>query len=212
MPKLTKVIATLGPATETEEIMRELILAGMNIARFNTKHGTPEWHLERIHRVKKVAKELGKAVGVLLDLQGPEIRINLKDDKSFELKKDDEVKFVSTDPAEKEMNIPQIVVDAIQVGDQVSVDDGICEFEIIKKEDKSLTAKTLNPCVIKHRKTMNTPGIVIDMPSLIDNDLVQLDNMTDKDIDFVGLSFVRNKKDIAILWENISEMTGGGKK
>jgi pyruvate kinase len=205
MPKLTKVVATLGPATETEEIMRELILAGMNIARFNTKHGTPEWHLERIHRVKKVAKELDKAVGVLLDLQGPEIRINLKDEQNFEVKKNDEVSFVSTEPEEKEMNIPQIVVDAIQVGDLVSVDDGICEFEIIKKDEKSLTAKTLNPCVIKHRKTMNTPGIVIDMPSLIDNDLVQLDNMTDADIDFVGLSFVRNKKDIAILQDELKK-------
>lgn len=205
MPKLTKVIATLGPATETEEVMKELILAGMNIARFNTKHGTPEWHLERIHRVKKVAKELGEAVGVLLDLQGPEIRINLKDEKSFELQQNDEVKFVAGDPAEKEMNIPQIVVDVIQVGDLVSVDDGICEFEIIKKEENGLIAKTLNPCVIKHRKTMNTPGIIINMPSLIDNDLLQLDNMTDEDIDFIGLSFVRNKEDIAILKEELKK-------
>jgi pyruvate kinase len=205
MPKLTKVIATLGPATETEDIMKELILAGMNIARFNTKHGTPEWHLERIRRVKKVARELDKSVGVLLDLQGPEIRINLKNEKSFDVQKDDEVKFVSGDPAEKEMNIPQIVVDAIQVGDLVSVDDGICEFKITKKEAKSLIARTLNPCVIKHRKTMNTPGIVIDMPSLIDNDLIQLDNMTDADIDFVGLSFVRNKTDIAILRDELKK-------
>jgi pyruvate kinase len=205
MPKLTKVIATLGPVTETEEIMKELILAGMNIARFNTKHGTPEWHLERIHRVKKVAKELGKPVGVLLDLQGPEIRINLKNEESFELEKDEEVKFVVTEPGEKEMNIPQIVVDAIQIGDLVSVDDGICEFKVSDKNEKSLTVRSLNPCVIKHRKTMNTPGIVIDMPSLIDNDLVQLDNMSDKDIDFIGLSFVRNAKDIAILKDELKK-------
>ncbi len=205
MPKLTKVVATLGPATETEEIMRELILAGMNIARFNTKHGTPEWHLERIHRVKKVAKELGKPVGVLLDLQGPEIRINLKNEESFELEKGEEAKFVISEPAEKEMNIPEIVVNAIQVGDLVSVDDGICEFEVNDKDEKSLSVKALNSCVIKHRKTMSTPGIVIDMPSLIDNDLTQLDNMSDKDIDFVGLSFVRNAKDIAILKDELKK-------
>lgn len=205
MPKLTKVIATIGPATETEEIMRELILAGMNIARFNTKHGTPDWHLERIHRMKKVAIELNKAVGVLLDLQGPEIRINVKDGASFELKKDEEVKFVAGQPAEKEMNIPQIVIDAIQVGDLVSIDDGICEFKVIKKEDQTLIAQTLNHSVVKHRKTMNTPGIVINMPSLIANDLEQLDNMTDEDIDFVGLSFVRNEKDIAILKDELKK-------
>jgi pyruvate kinase len=205
MPKLTKVVATLGPATETEEIMKELILAGMNIARFNTKHGTPEWHLERIHRVKKVAKELGKPVGVLLDLQGPEIRINLKNEENFDLEKGEQAKFVIAEPGEKEMNIPQIVVEAIQVGDLVSVDDGICELKVSDKNEKSLTVEALNPCVIKHRKTMNTPGIVIDMPSLIDNDLVQLDNMSDSDIDFVGLSFVRNAKDIAILKDELKK-------
>ena len=205
MSKLTKVIATLGPASETEEVMKELILAGMNVARFNTKHGTPAWHLERIHRVKKVAKELDKAVGVLLDLQGPEIRIDLKDGGSFELEKDGETKFVVGEPAENEISIPEIVVDSIQVGDVISIDDGICEFSIIKKEDKVLVARALSPFVVKHRKTLNTPGIVIDMPSLVPNDLEQLDNMTDDDIDFVGLSFVRNAKDIAILQDELKK-------
>lgn len=205
MSKLTKVIATLGPASETEEIMKDLILAGMNVARFNTKHGTPAWHLERIHRVKKVARELDKAVGVLLDLQGPEIRINLKDGESFELAKDEESKFVIGEPAKNEISIPEIVIDSIQVGDLISVDDGICEFSIIKKENKVLLARALNAFVVKHHKTLNTPGIVIDMPSLVPNDLEQLDNMTDDDIDFVGLSFVRNVKDIAILQDELKK-------
>lgn len=205
MQKLTKVVATLGPATETEAVMEQLIKAGMNIARFNTKHGTPEWHLERIHRVKKVAKKLGESVGVLLDLQGPEIRINLKDGEAFDLKAGEKAKFVSTEAGVKEMNIPQIVVDAIQVGDEVSVDDGICEFKVVAKDKKSLTVEALGDFTIKHRKTMNTPGIVIDMPSLIPNDLVQLDNMTDDDIDYVGLSFVRNAKDIAILRDELKK-------
>ena len=205
MSKLTKIVATLGPATETEEIMEALINAGMNVARFNTKHGTPEWHLERIHRVKKVAKKLNKSIGVLLDLQGPEIRINTKDGASFEVKENDLIKFTSELPGEKEMNIPTNVVEAIQIGDMVSIDDGICEFEVVEKDKTSLTVKVLGDYTIKHRKTMNTPGIVIDMPSLIENDLVQLDNMTDNDIDFVGLSFVRDTKDIAILRDELKK-------
>ena len=205
MQKLTKIVATLGPATETEEIMADLIKAGMNIARFNTKHGTPEWHLERIRRVKKVARELNESVGVLLDLQGPEIRINLKDGEAFDLKKGEQARFVSGKPNEKEMNIPQLVIEAIQVGDLVSVDDGICEFKVEARTKDSLTVKALSDFTVKHRKTMNTPGIVINMPSLIDNDLVQLDNMTDQDIDFVGLSFVRNAKDIAILRDELKK-------
>nr|MBP9781204.1 pyruvate kinase [Candidatus Woesebacteria bacterium] len=70
MSKATKIVATIGPATESEEIIEELIHAGMNVARFNTKHGTPEWHSERILRVKQVAKRMGVSIGVLLDLQG----------------------------------------------------------------------------------------------------------------------------------------------
>lgn len=205
MSKLTKIIATLGPATETAETMEALIKAGMNVARFNTKHGTPEWHLERIHRVKKVAKKLNQAIGVLLDLQGPEIRINTKDGASFEVKENELIKFTSQPPAAKEMNIPSNVIEAIQIGDLVSIDDGICEFEVVEKDQTTLTVKVLGDYTIKHRKTMNTPGIVIEMPSLIENDLVQLDNMTDADIDFVGLSFVRDAKDIAILRDELKK-------
>lgn len=205
MSKLTKIVATLGPATETAEVMENLIKAGMNIARFNTKHGTPEWHLERIHRVKDVAKKMGKSVGVLLDLQGPEIRINVKDGGSFELKAGETAKFVSTEPGDKEMNIPANVIEALQVGDTVSTDDGACEYKVIKKDKTSATVTSPTDITVKHRKTMNTPGIVIDMPSLIENDLVQLDNMTDDDIDFVGLSFVRDTKDIAILRDELKK-------
>lgn len=205
MQKLTKIVATLGPATETAEVMEALINAGMNVARFNTKHGTPEWHLERIHRVKAVAKKLGKSVGVLLDLQGPEIRINTKDGATFELMAGEQAKFVSTPPGEKEMNIPANVIEALQVGDVVSTDDGACEYKVVKKDETSATVESPTNATVKHRKTMNTPGISIDMPSLIENDLVQLDNMTDADIDFVGLSFVRDTKDIAILRDELKK-------
>ncbi len=205
MQKLTKIVATLGPATETAEVMEALINAGMNVARFNTKHGTPEWHLERIHRVKAVAKKLGKSVGVLLDLQGPEIRINTKDGVAFELKVGEQAKFVSTPPGEREMNIPANVIEALQIGDTVSTDDGACEYKVVKKDETSATVESPTDVTVKHRKTMNTPGISIDMPSLIENDLIQLDNMTDADIDFVGLSFVRDTKDIAILREELKK-------
>lgn len=205
MNKLTKIVATLGPATETAEVMEALINAGMNVARFNTKHGTPEWHLERIHRVKEVAKKMGKSIGVLLDLQGPEIRINTKDGAPFELKAGETAKFVSTEPGEREMNIPANVIEALQVGDTVSTDDGACEYKVVKKDKTSVTVQSPIDITVKHRKTMNTPGIVIDMPSLIENDLVQLDNMTDDDIDFVGLSFVRDTKDIAILRDELKK-------
>lgn len=201
MKKNTKIVATIGPATETEEIIRDLIKAGMNVARFNTKHGTPQWHQDRIKRVRRVAKEMDVSIGILLDLQGPEIRINLPEEKDFDMKEGDIAVF-SHDKSKSDKNlilIPENVVHVLQRGNFILLDDGVCEFEITQKHDDYFSAKALSDFSVKHRKTMNTPGITIDMPSLIDNDFIQLDGVTNDDIDFVGLSFVRDKKDIKIL-------------
>lgn len=206
MLKRTKIVATIGPATETEAVIEQLIAAGMNVARFNTKHGTPDWHLERIKRVKAVAKRMNVGVGILLDLQGPEIRINLPEQKAFEVKEGDEVLFADETLAEadrpqtdKLILIPSNVITTLQEGHTILLDDGLCEFEVTGKRDGALVVKALGDFPVKHRKTMNIPGVNVDMPSLIPADLVQLDNMTDADIDFVGLSFIRDKKDIEIL-------------
>ena len=207
MNKSTKIVATIGPATETEEIIKELILAGMNVARFNTKHGTPEWHQERMRRVRKVAEEMGVAIGILLDLQGPEIRITLPTDDAFNVIPGDRVTFTS-DPENKTPRtpyIPQIVVDTLKVGHQVSIDDGIGEFEVVEKNQNSLVCEAKGTFAVKQRKTLNTPGITINQPSLIPADLVQLDGANNDLVDFVGLSFVRNKKDIDILKEELAK-------
>ncbi len=201
MNKSTKIVATIGPATETEEIIKELILAGMNVARFNTKHGTPEWHQVRMRRVRKVAEEMGVAIAILLDLQGPEIRITLPTDESFAVVPGDKVTFTS-DPENKTPKtpyIPQMVVDTLQVGHQVSIDDGNGEFEVVEKNQNSIVCAAKGTFSVKQRKTLNTPGITIDQPSLIPADLVQLDGANNDLVDYVGLSFVRNKEDIAIL-------------
>ncbi|HEX7017877.1 MAG TPA: pyruvate kinase [Patescibacteria group bacterium] len=201
MHKQTKVVATIGPATETEEMLEQLILAGMNVARFNTKHSEPAWHNERIKRVKKVAKKLNTYVGVLLDLQGPEIRINLPDEKPFDVKAGDSVIFTS-DKEKQGKNIvwvPQDVVDSLSTENLVLLDDGAAEFIIVDKDAKSLVAKTITDCTIKHRKTMNTPGVVLDMPSLTERDYAYLDQVKPELVDFVGLSFVRTDNDVEIL-------------
>jgi pyruvate kinase len=205
--KRTKIVATIGPATETEEVIGQLIDAGMNVARFNTKHGTPEWHRERVLRVRKVAQEKGLPVAVLLDLQGPEIRVNLRNGEAFEMK-DGETAFFTANEEIKEAKaifIPANVVETLQEGNFVLLDDGRCEFEIVKKTADHLEAKALGDFVVGHRKTLNTPGITIDMPSLIPADLVQLDGAKETGIDFVGLSFVRDSHDIQILRDELKK-------
>ena len=199
--KSTKIIATIGPATETEEVLEQLIFAGMNIARFNTKHSTPEWHNERIKRIKKIAAKLNQPIGVLLDLQGPEVRINTPEEKSYQLKRGDFVNFTSDEQAklDNKIIIPQMVIDALPEKSDILLDDGACEFTVLEKSGTYLIAQAVIDCTVKHRKTMNTPGVVLDMPSLTERDFNYLDGVDSKLIDYVGLSFVRDSKDIEIL-------------
>mgnify|MGYP006297055987 CR=1 FL=1 len=199
--KLTKIVATIGPATETEEILEKIIRAGVNIARFNTKHGTPEWHHERILRVKKIAKELNTAVAVLMDLQGPEIRINLPDEGEFKMEEGDKAFFsYKEDLAEENLIlIPENVVDVLEKGHLILVDDGLCQFEVTKKVNGVIEVKALDNFTVKHRKTMSIPGVVTDMPVLIENDFVQLDGIKNDEVDYVALSFVRNRQDVETL-------------
>lgn len=205
--KYTKVVATIGPATESEETLRQLILSGMNIARFNTKHSTPEWHAERVQRVRNVAGELNVAVGVLLDLQGPEIRLSIPGEKAFDVSSDDEVVFTSdtsaTDP--RSPIIPQIVVDTLQPEDTILIDDGVGEFIVKKTEGNKLFTQVVGTFTVGHRKTMNTPGVTIDLPSLIEQDIRFLDEVPPQNIDFVGLSFVRDASDIHHLQKALDE-------
>ena len=209
MQKSTKIVATIGPVTETEESIEQLIRAGMNVARFNTKHGTPEWHGERMLRVRKVAKKLGVSVGILLDLQGPEIRITIPGGEAFQIKEGAEVIFTtdekSTDP--KKPMIPQIVVDALEEGNKIMIDDGLGEFVVTKSTGSELHARALSTFMVSNRKTLNTPGVLVDLPSLIEPDLVQLDGVVEQkiEVDFVGLSFVRDKKDIDILRSELAK-------
>ncbi|MDO5561283.1 MAG: pyruvate kinase [bacterium] len=208
LDKFTKNVATIGPVTDSEEVIAKLIDAGMNVARFNTKHSSPEWHQERIARVRKVAQEKNVSVGILLDLQGPEIRINLPGEQAFDLIEGETCVFTADEKldATKKVLIPQNVVDTLQVGNMVLLDDGFCELEVVKKDKNFLTLKALSPCTIKHRKTMNIPGITVDMPSLVPADYEQLDGAAKKDlIDFVGLSFVRNKNDIEFLKKELEK-------
>lgn len=207
MNKSTKIVATIGPATETEEVIEQLIRAGMNVARFNTKHGTPDWHQERIARVKKVAKELNVPVGVLLDLQGPEIRITLPEGKSFEIKEGEDMLFTSNEKTTEKRSafIPQIVIETLSTGDRILIDDGLGEFVVSQISGIDLHATALGSFTVSNRKTLNTPGVTIELPSLIEADFTQLDGIKKGNVDFVALSFVRNAQDIAILRNELAK-------
>lgn len=202
----TKIVATIGPASDTVEKLEALILAGVNVARLNTKHGTTEWHAERIDRIRTAAARVGKPVAILMDLQGPEIRVDLLNKEPFEVKEGDQVHLVSEfqKGLKNQIKIPQNVIDSLNVDNKVSLDDGLCELQVTEKLANHLTARALDNCICKDRKTLNTPGINIDMPSLIPSDIEKLDALEKHPVDYVALSFVRNKIDIDILREELA--------
>lgn len=207
MNKQTKIVATIGPATETKETLTQLIEAGMSVARFNTKHSDPNWHNERLNRIREVAKEMNAPIATLLDLQGPEIRITVPGGAGFAVKKGENALFTSdeTCTAEYFAIIPQQVIDSLSVSDLIMLEDGESEFIVASKDATSIQARAILDCKVNNRKTMNTPGVVLDMPSLTERDFLYLDGVSPELVDYVGLSFVRNANDIAILREALDK-------
>lgn len=198
--KLTKIVATIGPASETEEKVEQLLKAGVNVFRFNTKHSTPDWHDEKIKMVQKVADRMGVTIGILLDLQGPEVRLETRDQQVVEVKQGDLLKIGVSFTEGIDVIIPHAAVfKLLKKGDDLLVDDGFIETEVVKVEDDTLVVEVKNDSVIKHRKGVNLPGKDIDFPSLIERDIEQLEKNSRNKVDFVGLSFVRSAHDIAIL-------------
>ncbi len=198
--KLTKIVATIGPASETEEKLEQLIKAGVNVLRFNTKHSTPEWHAEHIKLAQSVADRLGITVGILLDLQGPEIRLETRDKMDFPVTSGQELKIGLSFVDGINVIIPHAqIYTLLKEGSDLLIDDGFVETEVVDVTRDSLTVKVKNDAVIKHRKGVNLPGINVDFPSLIDRDIAQLQGNARGKVDYVGLSFVRSARDINLL-------------
>ena len=199
--KLTKIVATLGPASDSEETIEKLIKAGVNVFRFNTKHGTVEWHTERISRVQKVANRVGIDIGILLDLQGPEIRLETLDKKPVPISKN-QIINITPSFTDKVVSIcipHPLVFKSLKPGDRMLIDDGTIELRVETVSKDLIVVKSEDDGEIGHRKGVNFPGIDIDLPSLIEADLLKLDMVSTTKVDFIALSFSRTKKDIEIL-------------
>lgn len=206
--KLTKIVTTIGPATATAEMMGKLIDAGANVFRFNTKHSTPDWHDEHIKQAQQVADQKGVTLGILLDLQGPEIRLETKDKADIPVMTGQELSIGLSFTGDEQLIIPHSVIfDILKPGDNLLIDDGFVETVVLAVTPNTLVVKIKNDSVIKHRKGVNLPGKDIDFPSLIDNDIAQIQKNARNKIDFVGLSFVRSAADIRLLKAEMTKNT-----
>lgn len=200
--KQTKIVATIGPASESKDMLRALVQAGMNVVRLNFSHGEYVWHKEIINRVRELSQELSVPIGILADMQGPRIRTGVEGE--IVLKKGDQVRV--SDIAEKETlaasELPTILLDmagiigGVEVGHAVLIEDGTVELTVTKKESGYVIAEGKNDGLIKNRKGVILPDSKLILDILSDKDRADLNFVLEEGVDFVGLSFVGSAEDI----------------
>jgi pyruvate kinase len=195
----TKIVCTLGPSSNTLEKIEQLYRAGMNVVRINFSHGSHEDHKKTIGYVRQVAKKNQYSLPVLMDLQGPKIRVGKMKDGEQRIEENSLVKLTSEDvvgtPSLIPIDYPYLSGDA-QEGNQILIDDGLLELKIVKKSGDELTAKVMVGGVLKSRKGVNLPDVSISMSSLTDKDIRDLEFGLKVGVDFVAMSFVRSARDV----------------
>ncbi len=203
----TKIVATIGPASDTPEIITSLLEAGVDIFRFNMKHADRDWHDQRIPCVRKIAAQRNKKVGILIDLQGPEIRLETIEKKDVPFKAGETITFRLVPKDKHDIGIPtKEVFSAVKSGVKILIDNGAVELTIDEKIGADwFSGKMPIDYTVKHRKSLTIRDINIDLPSLIDDDLLKLDMKNIGMVDFVALSFTRTKTDVAILRQELKK-------
>lgn len=196
MKKFTKILATVGPATQDEAILANLIASGVNTFRFNLKHNEVPWHAGLIDTVKKIAKELDTPIGTLIDLQGPEVRIVISDEE-FEVAEGEEVGVGKDAGIQKHILLSHTqVISFLKKGQKVSIDDGKFFFEVVSEGRESCVLKSSSAGILKSHKTFNMPGAHFTLPVLTEKDKSAIDMCLNHEIDFIALSFVRTSQDV----------------
>lgn len=195
----TKIICTIGPACEAEEKLRELMLAGMNVARFNFSHGTHEEHKIKFERVNKISSELGLQVATLLDTKGPEIRLGDIEGGKTELVSGRKFTLTTEEiigNSEKASITYANLKDDISVGTTILIDDGLIEMTVDAIEENDIICTVVNGGPISNHKGVNVPEAVLSMPYISDVDRSDIMFGCDMGFDFLAASFVRCREDI----------------
>ncbi|WP_379965479.1 pyruvate kinase [Ectobacillus sp. sgz5001026] len=195
----TKIVCTIGPASESIEKLEELIQSGMNVARLNFSHGNHEEHAARIINIREAAKRTGKTVAILLDTKGPEIRTHDFENGMAELVTGAEV-IISTEQvlgtAEKFSVSYAGLYDDVDPGSKILIDDGLIELEVLEKANGEIRTKVLNSGVVKNKKGVNVPNVSIKLPGITEKDVSDIVFGIEQKIDFIAASFVRKASDI----------------
>ncbi|MGL4570046.1 MAG: pyruvate kinase [Clostridium sp.] len=208
----TKMIFTIGPASDSEEILREFIKIGMSAARLNFSHGTHETHKEKIDLIKRLREEMGSSTAIVLDIKGPKIRThNFKND-GVDLKEGDDFAFICDDEIlgdEKGCSITykQLYKD-VKPGGTILVDDGLLVFRIKDVSGKSINCTVEVGGMIKNHKGVNVPNVSINLPSITEKDKEDIIFGCENGVDFIAASFIRKSSDILDVKKILKEHGG----
>ncbi len=211
--KKTKIVCTIGPASDSEEMLAKLMDAGMNAARLNFSHGVHSEHKVRIEKIKKVREKKNLPIGIILDTKGPEVRLGKFDGGRAEIREGDRV-IVTTEEilgtAERFSVTYKEMPDEVKIGSKILIADGMLQLEVVEIEKKEVTTKALNSGILTDRKNVNIPGATSKLPALMEKDIEDLKFGIENGIDIVAASFIRKASDVLEIRRVLDENGGEG--
>ncbi len=207
----TRIICTIGPATESYEMLQKMYEAGMNIVRLNMSHGDHDSHAKVIQHIKTLNKKVKFPIPILLDTQGPSIRTgDLSND--LDLRQGAIVSITTRGPMDVEESSIHIdyadLLEAVNVGDKITVDNGLINFEVLEKQERLMRCRVLDGGLLKSKRHVNLPGVRVNLPAITQKDTKDILFGLERDVDFIALSFVREAGDILQLKSLMGEKVG----
>ncbi|PWA11117.1 pyruvate kinase [Pueribacillus theae] len=195
----TKIVCTIGPASDSVEMLVKLINAGMNVARLNFSHGNHEEHLARINNIREAEEQAGKTIAILLDTKGPEIRTGMMENGEIKLEEGKEL-IISMDevigtPEKISVTYTGLAQD-VKAGDRILLDDGLIELEVIEKSTKEIKTRILNGGTLTNTKGVNVPNVRVNLPGITEKDAEDIEFGIKYGVDFIAASFVRRSSDV----------------
>ena len=203
----TKIIATIGPSSSDINILKEMVIAGVDVVRLNFSHGEKEFHKQIIKNVRKISEELQAPICILQDLQGPKIRVGELLNDSIKLQDNEELKIVSKNVVgdSRVISIDNDILYDIKSNERILIDDGKIELRVISSSKNEVLTKIIRGGILLPRKGINLPESNISVSSITEKDIEDLHFGLDNDVDWIALSFVRSEKDIKLLRKLIRE-------
>jgi pyruvate kinase len=227
MTKKTKIVATLGLVSDSKEILREMVEAGMNVARLNFSHGSYEWHGSIIKTIRELSAEMNVAIGILADLQGPRIRTIVTE--NVEMKTGDYIlvsdifyapnfqfpisnfQKISNDQILKDKKFSldvEKIIDDVEIGNEILIEDGLMKVKIIEKNNNVALGEVIDGGILKNHKGVNIPDAVLHIDPIPEKDERDLKFVLENEVDFIGMSFVSSGADIEVLRDKMKAILG----